>query len=131
MPRKSLDELGHLQTAIMEALWDMGEATVQQVLDQLSRKKKLAYTTILSALQKLEKAGWVKHHEQGRTYVFRPKHSRGEEGQRSVRKLLKQVFAGDPLSLFQHLLDDQSLSPEELAEFTKLINERRRESNDE
>ena len=125
MPRKSLDELGHLQTAIMEAIWDMDEATVQQVLDQLSRKKKLAYTTVLSALQKLEKAGWVKHHRQGRTYVFRPKHSRGEEGQRSVRKLLKQVFAGDALSMFQHLLDDQDLSPEELAEFTKVINERR------
>ena len=130
MPRKSLDELGHLQTAIMEALWELGEATVQQVLDQLSRKKKLAYTTVLSALQKLEKAGWVKHDKEGRTYVYRPKHSRGEEGQRSVRKLLKRVFAGDPLSLFQHLLDDQNLSPKELAEFTKLINQRRKESND-
>jgi predicted transcriptional regulator len=67
----------------------------------------------------------VKHHEQGLTYVFRPKHSRGEEGQRSVRRLLKQVFAGDALSMFQHLLDAQDLSPEELAEFTKVINERR------
>ncbi len=125
MPRKSLDELGRLQTAIMEAIWDMGEATVQQVLDQLSRKKKLAYTTVLSALQKLEKAGWVKHCQQGRTYVYRPKHSRGEEGKRSVRKLLERVFAGDALSMFQHLLDDQDLSPEELAEFTKVIDERR------
>ena len=111
MTRKSLDELGHLQTAIIEALWEMGEATVQQVLDQLSRKKKLAYTTVLSALQKLEKAGWVKHDKEGRTYVYRPKHSRGEEGQRSVRKLLKQVL-NEALGLgpLEQLLKDDNIS---------------------
>ena len=129
MPRKSLDQLGHRQAAIMEVLWDSGEASVQQVLDGFGRTKKLAYTTVLSTMQKLEKAGWVKHRKEGRTYVYRPVHSRGEEGRRSVRKLLKQVFAGDPLELFQHLLDDCELSEEELAEFQKLIDQSRKESD--
>ena len=130
MSRKSLDELGPLQAAIMEALWQLQEATVEQVRDRLGRRRKPAYTTVLSAMQKLEKAGWLVHRSQGRTYVYRPKHSRGEEGKRSIRKLVDQVFGSDPLLLFEHLLDDEELTPEELAEFTKLINQRRKESND-
>jgi BlaI family penicillinase repressor len=128
MARKALDELGHLQVAIIEALWRLGEGTVQQVIATMGRRKKPAYTTILSAMQKLEKAGWLKHRTEGRTYVYRPVLSRNEEGRRSLRKFLRQVFAGDRLALFQHLLDDGALGDAELAAFQKLIDQRRKES---
>lgn len=128
MTRKSIEELGPLQVAIMDALWDSGEGTVQQVLEILNRRKALAYTTVLSAMQKLEKAGWLKHRQDGRTYVYRPTSSRDDEGRRSVRRLVKQVFAGNPLEMFQHLLDDSKLTDAELADFQKLIDQRRKES---
>ena len=38
MPHRSLDDLGELQRAVIEALWELGEATVQQVRDQLARE---------------------------------------------------------------------------------------------
>src|SRR5262245_29017937 len=71
MARKSLDDLGVLQKAVMETVWELGEATVQQVLDRLGRDrdKSPAYTTILTVLQKLEKGGWVTHRAEGRSYV--------------------------------------------------------------
>ena len=59
MAKKSLDDLGELQRAVIEIVWDLGQASVHQVRRQLSRKKKLAYTTVLTAMQKLEKAGPV------------------------------------------------------------------------
>ena len=68
MTRKRLDELGSLQLAVMEVLWKKGEGSVQSVREALARKKKSpAYTTILSVLQKLEKAGWVGHRAEGRS----------------------------------------------------------------
>ncbi len=127
MKRKSIQELGSLQKSIMETVWELGEATVGQVLERQTRAKSLAYTTILSAMQKLEKAGWLTHREAGRIYVYQPARSRAEEGQRSVRKLIDGVFNSDPLLMFQHLLDDQKLTANELTALKKMIDNHRQE----
>jgi predicted transcriptional regulator len=127
MARKSIDRLGTLQTGVMETVWELGEATVQQVLARLGKAKPLAYTTVLSAMQKLEKAGWLKHREEGRTYIYQPTRSREEEGKNSLRKFMERVFDGDPMLLFQHLLEDQQLSAEDLAVLKKMIDQRRKE----
>jgi predicted transcriptional regulator len=127
MVRKSLENLGELQRAIMETVWEMGEATVGQVRECLGRKKELAYTTVLSAMQKLERLDWLTHRADGRTYVYQPTCSRTEEGSRSLRKFIDRVFHGDPLALFQHFLEGQELSAEELAALKKMIDQRRKE----
>src|SRR5262245_48477910 len=129
MARKSIDSLGPLQKAIMDTVWELDEATVQQVLDRLSREKPLAYTTVLSAMQKLEKLGWLRHREEGRSYVYQPTRSREEEGKNSLRRFVDKVFGGDPMLLFQHLLEDHDLSAADLNELRKMLNQRRKELN--
>jgi len=127
MARKSLDDLGALQKVIMETVWELGEATVQQVLARTGRDKALAYTTVLSAMQKLEKRGWLRHREEGRAYIYLPTRSLEEESKSSLRKFIATVFGGDPLVLFQHLLDDEELSTKDLAALKKMIEKRRKE----
>ena len=104
MSGKLLDDLGQLQRAAIEVVWELGEASVHQVRKRLARKKKLAYTTILTAMQKLEKAGWLRHRNQGKSYVYLPTRSREEAGARSVRKFMERVFDGDAVLMFQHLI---------------------------
>ncbi len=130
MPRDSLDDLGDLQKAVMEAAWDLGEATVQQVRDAIGGARPPAYTTVLSVMQKLEKAGWLDHRAEGRTYVYRPTKTRSEVGSRSLRSFMKNVFRGDPLLLFQHLIDDESLSEGDLKALKAMIDSRRKERRD-
>jgi BlaI family penicillinase repressor len=129
MARKSLDDLGALQKAVMETVWELGEASVQQVLDRLGRDrdKAPAYTTILTVLQKLEKGGWLTHRAEGRSYVYRPTRSRHEVGTSSLRGFIDRVFRGDPLLMFQHLIDDQGLSDRDLAALRTMIDRRRKE----
>jgi BlaI family transcriptional regulator, penicillinase repressor len=124
---KSLDGLGELQTAVMEAVWQIGEATVQQVRDELAKTKELAYTTILSALQKLEKAGWLEHRSEARTYIYFARHSRQQAEESALKQFTRRVFRGDPLRLFQHLVEDKHLADEDLAELRKQIDRRRKE----
>ncbi len=130
MSRGSLDELGELQKAVMETVWSLGEASVNQVKTRLARRK-LAYTTILSVMQKLDKAGWLTHREEGRAYIYRPALTRDEAGRSSLRQFIKRVCGGDPIAMFQHLLDDQELSAEDLAELRKMIDKRRKELSDD
>ncbi len=127
MQRKSLDDLGELQRTVLETVWDLGEANVHQVRERLDRKKKLAYTTVLSAMQKLEKAGWLDHRAEGKTYVYFARTSREQAGAGSVRGLLKRVFAGDAMAMFQHLIRESDLSNDELGELKRLIEQQEKE----
>ncbi len=127
MDRQSLDSLGQLQRAVMEVVWRRGEASVHDVLNELSRRKKLAYTTVLTVMQKLEKAGWLAHRNEGKSYIYTPTASREEAGAGSVRGFLKRVFEGDAVAMFQHLIRESDLSDEELSELRAMIDEKRKE----
>jgi predicted transcriptional regulator len=131
MARGSIDRLGALQKAVMEAVWDLGEATVQQVRDRVRREPLAAYTTILSVMQKLEKAGWLTHRAEGRSYTYLPVRSREEAGATSLRTFVERVFRGDRLLLFQHLLEDEDLSDEDLKALKTMIDRRRKEKDKE
>ena len=127
MTRKSLDSLGQLQRAVIEVVWELGEANVHQVREQLSRDRKPAYTTVLSSLQKLEKAGWVSHRAEGKSYIYLPTRSREEAGARSLNRFVNHVFNGDPLLMFQHLIRESQLSDEDLEELRSMIDAARKE----
>jgi len=127
MSRQSPDDLGHLQRAVLEIVWQFGEATVHQVRDQLSRRKKLAYTTVLTALQNLEKSGWLRHKTQGKSYIYLPARTREEAGASSLRRLLKLAFDGDTFLMFQHLIKESNLKDEQLQTLKKMIDEKRKE----
>ncbi len=125
MERKSWDDLGDLQRVVLETVWELGEADVHAVRERLNRrKKKLAYTTVLSAMQKLEKAGWLEHRAAGRSYVYTATRTREQAGAGSVRRFLQRVFAGDAVALFQHLIRESDLSSDELAELRRAIEEK-------
>ncbi len=127
MTKKSLDSLGELQRAVIEVVWELGQANVHQVRERLSRDKKPAYTTVLSALQKLEKAGWVSHRAEGKSYIYLPTRSREEAGSRSLHQFVNHVFNGDPLLMFQHLIRENQLSDEDLQELRMMIDGARKE----
>lgn len=126
MPPRSIENLGSLQRAVLELVWDAGEATVADVRSRLRSRRKPAYTTVLSVMQKLEKLGLLRHRADGRAYVYRAVRSRRAAGIDSLRRFMKSVFAGDPLLMFEHLLEAGDLSDAELAELRRLIDARRR-----
>ncbi len=130
MANRPLDNLGELQLAVMNVVWDLGEATVSAVRDRLAADKELAYTTVLSVMQKLEKGGWLKHRSDGRSYVYLPRRSRGDAERTALRQFTERAFGGDPRVLFQHLLDDERMTEDELAELRKMIERRRKELRD-
>jgi BlaI family penicillinase repressor len=129
MARTSIDRLGTLQRSVMEAVWELREATVQEVRERIKRRPQPAYTTILSVMQKLEKAGWLTHRSEGRTYVYLPVRSREEAGATSLRTFIERVFSGDRLLLFQHLLKDEDLSDQDLQALKTMIDRRRKDKD--
>ncbi len=127
MGNASFENLGELQRKVLEIVWERGEASVHDVLRVLGRRRKLAYTTVLTVMQKLEKAGWLAHRSEGKSYIYRPAVSREQAGAGSVRRFLAHVFEGDAVAMFQHLIRESDLSDEDLRELRRMIEEKRKE----
>ncbi len=130
MSRKSLESLGQLQRMVIEVIWELGEATVHQVRDRLSRRKKPAYTTVLTAMQKLERAGWLRHRSQGKSYIYMPTRTRQEADASSLKRFVKKAFDGDAMLIFQHLIRQSNLTDEELRQLRKMIDQARKDSQE-
>jgi predicted transcriptional regulator len=127
MDGRSYESLGGLQRRVMDAVWELSEASVQQVREHVDPEQALAYTTVLSVMQKLEKQGWLRHRAQGRAYLYQPARSREQVGSGALGTLLEKVFGGDRLMMFQRLIDDHQVTDDELAALRKMIDQRRKE----
>ncbi len=71
-----LPGLGHLEIAVMEILWELGESNVHQVVRKLERT--LAYTTVMTTLDRLYKKGLLDRRKSERAYFYSPRRSRQE-----------------------------------------------------
>ncbi len=74
--------LGPLEIQVMEVLWSAGECSVRDVVEQLDRK--LAYTTVMTTLDRLFKKGLLDRQKAERAFLYLPRMSRlGWERQRA------------------------------------------------
>ncbi len=131
--RQDLDarELTDLQLALLGALWEAGEATVNQVRERLEARRPLARTTVATLLSRLEDKGVVGHREDGREYVYRPLVSEEEVLRWRVDALADTLFGGDVATLVSHLLDAGELRRSELDEVRRLIEAKEASMSDE
>jgi len=71
--------LGELEQAVMDRLWSADEPqTVRQVHEALSERRDLAYTTVMTVLQRLAKKHLVVQHRDDRAHRYAPTHGRDE-----------------------------------------------------
>ena len=84
--------LGPLEISIMDVLWERGESNVRDVVENLDRR--LAYTTVMTTLDRLFKKGLLDRHKLHRSFIYLPKLSREEWEQRRAGELVAGFLAG-------------------------------------
>jgi BlaI family penicillinase repressor len=114
MARPPSTTLTDSERAILEVLWKKKEASVREVADELSKKKPVAYTTVLTMFKILDKKGLVSHRTEGRAFIYSPAISRNEARSHALENLLRQFFNGSPNVLAQHLLSEHDMDLAEL-----------------
>jgi len=68
---------GELEAVIMERLWERGRpALVREILDDLSRDRAIAYTTVMTVMDNLHRKGWLRRERDGRAWRYEPTGSR-------------------------------------------------------
>jgi BlaI family transcriptional regulator, penicillinase repressor len=101
--------LTRCELELMDVLWQKGEATVQEVCDQLTRP--LAYTTVMTTLGLLHsKKKVLKRVKRGRAHVYQPLISRDEVSRAVLSDLRDVLFADQVPLLVLGLLEDGKFS---------------------
>jgi predicted transcriptional regulator len=103
MPRTARAIPPPLELRCLTALWQLGEANVQAVREFLAPQKPLAYTTVMTMLERLTRKRVVSRRKAGRAFLYRPLVSRDEIRALAVRELLDALFDGDPQCLIEFL----------------------------
>ena len=119
--------LGDIEKPVMDVLWDRDEITGREVYEEVSRGRPLAFTTILTVLDRLLKKGLIRRTKRGRLFVYTAAMSRNDFVRQVSHEVLQGIMdisASSAATSFVDIL--YKTSPEEIERLSKLIEERKR-----
>jgi len=93
MPQKNLDapsKLGPLEQRIMEVVWQAGDVSVRDVCTAF--RDALAYTTLMTTLDRLHKKGLLARRKEGRAFFYSPRVTRQELERSVARGLIDRLL---------------------------------------
>ncbi|HYN29874.1 MAG TPA: BlaI/MecI/CopY family transcriptional regulator [Dermatophilaceae bacterium] len=111
----SAPRLGDLERAVMDHLWESTDgrgdgATVREVLDRFSGERELAYTTVMTVLDRLSKKSLVTRVRDGRAWRYTPAGSREALTAQTMRRTLDDMDVTDRRTALLHFLDGATAS---------------------
>ncbi len=111
-----------LELLCLRALWSLKEANVRDVQRAVAADRSLAYTTVMTLLERLLRKGAVSRRKVGRAFLYSPQKSREALRRIAVRQFLESFFDGSPGQLIEFLqgfdaqaATDQPLPPDTAA----------------
>jgi predicted transcriptional regulator len=133
--KRSTHGLTPLELEIMQVLWAYGPSNVQTVQEQLNSEPPLAYTTVQTMLNVLDRKKKVRRKLRGRAYEYHAIVTHEAASRHAVREMLDHMFGGSVDGLLMNLLKDRQLSKEKLAELSERLareeeRQRREKSHD-
>jgi BlaI family penicillinase repressor len=103
MPKSARDVLPPLELLCLKALWSLQEGNVKDVRLIVSQVRPLAYTTIMTVLDRLVRKGKITRRNVGRAFVYSPQASRDSMRRAAIRELLDGFFDGSEEQLMMFL----------------------------
>lgn len=106
-----------LELRIMRVIWDRGASSVSEVQAEL--KPPLAYTTVQTMLNILERKGKLKRELHGRAYIYSARVTEVRAVGQGLREMIDRMFGGSSEELVMSLLKSRQIDAKKLAELTQ------------
>jgi predicted transcriptional regulator len=113
--------LAEQELEIMKVVWDLGSPTVRDVYEILRRRRKLAYTTVMTMMNILAEKKLLKRTPQGRAYIYRATRPKKDTVKSMVRDFVGRVFDGSARPLLVQLVEDEQLTEKDLQQIQDII----------
>ena len=121
MGEKDVATLTRLELRVMQVIWRQGASTVGEV--QAGLEQELAYTTVQTMLNILQKKGKLKRKLQKRAYVYSASVTEAKASGHAVRDLVDRMFGGSSEELVMSLIKSKQIDAQKIAELTKRLEE--------
>jgi predicted transcriptional regulator len=108
-----------LELECLKEIWRLGEGSVKDVRDGLAPRRDLAYTTVMTLLERLVRKGAVSRRKTGRSFLYAPILSRETLRRLAVRELVESLFDGSEHELAGYLRNG-GIAPSEAASEAEL-----------
>lgn len=117
--------LGARERQIMDTIYQLGEASVAEVLTKLPDPP--SYSSVRTMVRALEAKGLLKHRQVGTKYVYSPAHSREEAKRSALKHLMQTFFAGSAANVVEAILHPSitKLTDDDIQRLEHLIQEAR------
>lgn len=108
-------KLPSLEFDCMKVIWILGQGTVKQVHEHLASHKSLAYTTVLTVLDRLYKKGVVHRKKIGRAHLYHPVYLEEDARKDALENLMRGFFRGSKHQLTSYIkrLDARTISSDD------------------
>lgn len=121
---------GELEAEILQILWEKGPLKGKEIHEEIERKKKIAYTTVLTVLDRLSKKGFLEKRKEFRFIIFEPTISRQDFQALVTRQLITSALnISDEIAISAFLDIFSKMDPEEIEKLSKFIEEKLNEKN--
>jgi BlaI family transcriptional regulator, penicillinase repressor len=108
---------------VAQIVWQLGEASVRQVLEALPAQRALDFKTVQTYLRRLEAKGYLRTRREGRAKVYLPRVRPEQVVREVIDDFVRRVFGGESLPLFQHLIHDRGLTDAEIGQLRAMLDE--------
>ncbi|WP_223786598.1 BlaI/MecI/CopY family transcriptional regulator [Marinicella meishanensis] len=116
-------KLSQAQIEVMKVLWQHDKLSVSEVHQLLNQHKPLALTTVATMLKRLQEKGVIGYEKDGRQYLYQAQVSEAEVRSSMLGSLLQQLFDGEPEALVHHLVDQETVSEDDLLKIKALLDQ--------
>ncbi|MDX1509961.1 MAG: BlaI/MecI/CopY family transcriptional regulator [Nitriliruptorales bacterium] len=97
--------LGPLEQDVMDAVWQLGPATVRDVHEQLARSRKIAYTTVMTTMSRLAAKGLLAKDSSGLAHVYSARVSRENFARDTIQSVMAWLLDRYPQSAVSYLAE--------------------------
>ena len=123
MPRQPSSIFTDKELEIMRVVWDLGEATVRQIQENLPGDDRRHYNSVLTIVRVLEQKGHLTYRVEGKAHVYRAVEQQEKARRGVLAHLIDNVFGGSPTSLVLNLVETGELSRKDLDQIRQLLDE--------
>lgn len=110
-PRKPGDIPPPLELHCLRVLWDLKEGSVKDVRSAIAGSRQLAYTTVMTVLDRLVKKGGLERRKSGRSFIYVPLLSREALRKLAVQEVVDSFFDGSHDQLMTYLKEGTHTEP--------------------
>ncbi|MBR4854474.1 MAG: BlaI/MecI/CopY family transcriptional regulator [Alistipes sp.] len=120
--RRSKEELTRGEEEVMRHIWNLKEATVNDIIAQMAEPKP-KYTTVATFIKLLENKKYVDHFQVGKSFVYIPVIKREKYAKIVLNSVIDNYFEGSISKLVAYYAENEAVSQEELQTICATIEE--------